>query len=362
MNDMREDTSILGTEAVGTTRSWVDTWGPGVLVLLVAVSLVTVSFHHTAWSIVSIWERSETYAHGYLIIPISLWLVWEKRTGLSQLAPQPTPWPLLLFMPLGFGWLLGNLVDTLVVQQFAYVGLLVVSIWAVLGHRVTRYLLFPILFLFFGVPVGEGLVYPMMNFTADFTVGMLKLTGIPVYREGTFFTIPSGQWSVVEACSGMRYLIASVTLGVLFAYLTYTLWWKRLLFVVFSIFVPIIANGFRAYMIVMIGHLSDMKLAVGVDHLIYGWVFFGIIITIMFLVGSIWRDPAAALPQPAPSRVQPIDRRGALRLLSVMAVAALFWPVAAWALSDHGGKVAPVEVQAPRAPGWTLMPGADLWD
>ncbi|WP_295879390.1 exosortase A [uncultured Thiohalocapsa sp.] len=362
MTDMTKQTSVLGTAGAATTRGWLDTWGLGLLLLLAAVALVTLAFHQTAWSIVSIWERSETYAHGYLIVPISLWLVWEKRAGLKQLAPEPTALPLLLFLPLGFGWLLGYLVDTLVVQQYAYVGLLVASIWAVLGHRLARYLAFPVLFLFFAVPVGEGLVYPMMNFTADFTVGMLKLTGIPVYREGTFFTIPSGQWSVVEACSGMRYLIASVTLGVLFAYLTYTRWWKRALFVLFSIVVPIIANGFRAYMIVMIGHLSDMKLAVGVDHLIYGWVFFGIIITIMFLVGSIWRDPAAPLPQPAPGRVQPIDRRRALRLLSVMAVAALFWPAAAWALSDHGGKVAPVEVQAPRAPGWTLMPGADLWD
>jgi len=359
---MTEQTSILGADESDSTHGWLRLWGPGLLLLLAAVALVTLAFHETAWSIVSIWERSETYAHGYLIIPISLWLVWEKRAGLKQMAPSPSALPLLLFLPLGFGWLLGYLVDTLVVQQFAYVGLLAAAIWAVLGHRVARYLAFPILFLFFGVPVGEGLVYPMMNFTADFTVGMLKLTGIPVYREGTFFTIPSGQWSVVEACSGMRYLIASVTLGVLFAYLTYTRWWKRLLFVLFSIVVPIIANGFRAYMIVMIGHLSDMKLAVGVDHLIYGWVFFGIIITIMFVVGSLWRDPAPPLPKPSPTQRRPVTSKASVRLLSVMAVAALFWPAAAWALSDHGAEVATVDLQPPRAPGWSLQPGADGWD
>jgi EpsI family protein len=149
---------------------------------------------------------------------------------------------------------------------------------------------------------------------------------------------------------------------VLFAYLTYARWWKRLLFVLFSIVVPIIANGFRAYMIVMIGHLSDMKLAVGVDHLIYGWVFFGVIITIMFLVGSIWRDPAAPTPRPSPMQRKPITPKYAVRLLIAMAVASLFWPAAAWALSDHGGRVAPVDVQAPRAPGWTLQTGAEAWD
>jgi exosortase A len=344
------------------SRPWLEVWGPGLLLLAAALALVTLAFYQTAWSILSIWARSETYAHGYLIVPISLWLVWEKRAGLARLAPKPSLLPLLLLLPLGFGWLLGHLVDTLVVQQFAYVGILVVSIWAVLGHRVARFLAFPILFLFFGVPVGEGLVYPMMNFTADFTVGMLKLTGIPVYREGTFFTIPSGQWSVVEACSGMRYLIASVTLGVLFAYLTYTSWWKRALFVLFSILLPVIANGFRAYMIVMIGHLSDMRLAVGVDHLIYGWVFFGVVITIMFLVGSIWRDPPAPLPVPDPVTPSPISRRRATRLLGMMAVFALVWPAAAWALSDHGAAVEQVRVQAPQGSGWRIQPELDAWD
>jgi exosortase A len=362
MTDSTKQGSSIAADGDAGVHGWLSLWGPGLLLLVAAVALVTLAFHQTALSILSIWERSETYAHGFLIVPISLWLVWEKRAGLKHLAPKPTALPLAFFLPLGFGWLLGYLVDVLVVQQFAYVGLLVVTIWAVLGHRLARFLAFPILFLFFGVPVGEGLVYPMMNFTADFTVGMLKLTGIPVYREGTFFTIPSGQWSVVEACSGMRYLIASVTLGVLFAYLTYTRWWKRALFVVFSILVPIIANGLRAYMIVMIGHLSDMKLAVGVDHLIYGWVFFGIVITIMFVVGSIWRDPPAPLPQPGPVAVEPVTRQGALRLMLVLAVCALFWPAAAWALSDHGGKVMPVTLQPPQAAGWELRPDAEIWD
>ncbi len=141
--------------------------------------------------------------------------------------------------------------------------------------------------------MGEGLVQPMINFTADFTVGLLKAVGIPVYREGNVFTIPTGKWSVVEACSGVRYLIASVTLGVLFAYLTYTRWYKRALFVVFAFVVPVFANGLRAFMIVLIGHLSDMKLATGVDHLVYGWLFFGLVIFLMFAIGSLWRDDPA---------------------------------------------------------------------
>ena len=47
-------------------------------------------------------------------------------------------------------------------------------------------------------------------------------------------------------------------------------------------------------MIVMLGHLSGNTLAVGVDHLIYGWVFFGIVIGLMFLIGARWSEPEPA--------------------------------------------------------------------
>ncbi len=120
---------------------------------------------------------------------------------------------------------------------------------------------------------------------------MVRLSGIPVYREGLFFMLPTGNWSVVEACSGIRYLIASITLGCLYAYVTYTKLWKRAIFIALSIIVPIIANGLRAYMIVMLGHLSDMTVATGVDHLVYGWLFFGVVIFILIRLGAIFKDP-----------------------------------------------------------------------
>jgi EpsI family protein len=95
---------------------------------------------------------------------------------------------------------------------------------------------------------------------------------------------------VVEACSGVRYLIASLMVGALFAYINYRSMRRRLLFMLVALAVPIVANWLRAYMIVMIGHLSGNKLAVGVDHLIYGWIFFGVVVGVMFLIGARWSE------------------------------------------------------------------------
>lgn len=260
---------------------------------------LVVLFWSTVASMVHTWYHFETYTHGFLILPISLWLIWQKRQHIAAFTPQPAPGFLVFALGALLVWAMAKLIGVLVVEQLAFVGLLVIGLASVLGWQVAKFLMFPLLFLFFAVPMGEDLVQPMMEFTATFTVEALKLTGIPVYRDGLWFSLPSGDWSVVEACSGVRYLIASITLGFMYAYITYHTLWKRLLFIALSAVVPILANGVRAYMIVMIGHLSEMEYATGVDHLIYGWVFFGLVMFILFWLGSFWQedqDPPAFVP------------------------------------------------------------------
>jgi len=211
--------------------------------------------------------------------------------------------------------------------------------------------------------MGEALIPPMMEMTADFTVAALKLTGIPVYREGLFFVIPSGNWSIVEGCSGLRYLIASVTVGCVFAYLYYRSLWRRLAFIVASIAVPIVANWVRAYIIVMLGHLSGNRIAAGVDHLIYGWVFFGFVMMLLFWVGARWREDDAPVPADPRAGTSNIALPGAgVRPVGTAALATLLvvaaWP--AWAAYlDHraDADTRVVALAAPQdAGGWQRQP------
>lgn len=315
----------------------------------------------TAWSTVSIWVRSETFAHGFLIFPVSAYLIWRKRRELAALTPEPDYRVLPLLAALGFGWLLADLAGVIVVQQYSLAAMIPLLVWLILGIRVAGVLAFPLSFLLFAVPVGDFLLQPLMAYTADFTVLALQLTGIPVYRDGLFFTIPSGQWSVVEACSGLRYLIASLTLGWLYAYLTYRSAWRRAAFIALAMIVPVVANGLRAYMIVMIAHLSDMKLAIGVDHIIYGWVFFGIVTLLLFWIGSFWRErpvedpPAESEPDAAAGRPVPLARI-ALAALAAGLVAAV-WPLYASRLENADPPRAPLLETPPGTGGWQAEPG-----
>lgn len=269
-----------------TTRYWF--WA-GATLLLIWTAIVLM-LEPAGSSMRKVWDSSETYTHGYVILPIAAWLVWRRRKDIPLTPVQPDFWALLPAVAVGFVWLAGRAVGAQVVEHYALVSLLIIAFWTLFGRAQVRLLTFPLFYLLLMVPAGDSLIEPMIHFTADFTVAAVRLFGIPVLQEGTFLTLPTGQWSVVEACSGIRYFLSSIVLGWLFAYLTYRTWWKRLAFGVASIVVPVLANGLRATIIVLLGHYSGMTVAVGVDHLIYGWVWFGIVMLLMFWVGNIWRE------------------------------------------------------------------------
>jgi exosortase A len=338
------------------------TWHAGIVALALALAGLIGGFVSTATAMVGIWARSETFMHGFLIAPISAWLIWRLRGQLSQIVPRPSYWALLPLVAAGAAWLVGELAAVNALSQFAFVAMLVLAVPMTLGWTVARAITFPLAFLFFMVPFGEFLLPPLMDGTANFTVEALRASGVPVYREGLQFVIPSGSWSVVEACSGVRYLIASMVAGSLFAYLNYRSTRRRVVFFVVSILVPIVANWVRAFMIVMLGHLSNNKIAVGVDHLIYGWVFFGVVLLLLFWVGSFWREPDEVGDGAAPVRTDTFVDAGrgfghAVPSLAAFAVAVAIWPLADRVLEHAGTAPAPV-LAAPAVPAsWTETTG-----
>jgi exosortase A len=339
------------------------TLGVPLTVALLVVGVLAL-YWKTTLSMVAIWERSETFVHGFVVLPIFFYLVWREREALESLELKPCTTALLGMAAAGGVWLLGELVSAASVSQFAMVAMIPFAVWAVLGTRIAMALGIPLAFLFFAVPIGEFLMPTLIDWTADFTVAALRASTIPVYREGNFFTIPSGNWSVVEACSGLRYLIASFMVGCLYAYLSYRSPLRRVAFITASIIVPIIANWMRAYMIVMIGHLSGNHLAVGVDHLIYGWVFFGLVMLLLFWIGGRWRedldDRKTALPVKAGNAVvqastigQP-TRKVWATALAALVLAAIWLPLQA--KLDVSGNATPVRFPAVvGANGWVAV-------
>lgn len=340
-------------------------WPTTVLLLIATVGWVLYWYSDTARAMVAIWARSDTYAHAFIVPPITLWLIWRKRDELARLKPEPTLWMVLPILATTIFWLMGELTAVNALTQFALVATLILTIISTLGISVSRQIAFPLAFLLLSVPVGDFMMPKLMEWTAWFTVVALRASGIPVYQEGLQFVIPSGSWSVVEACSGIRYIIASVTVGTLFAYLNYVTLRRRLIFIAISFIVPVFANWLRAYMIVMIGHLSGNKLAVGVDHLIYGWVFFGLVITAMFAIGARWSesDSGGERAAKAQTAARSGGSGGSPSWLVALTIAALTagGPLAFMAITTADRASPPILGQLEAPPGWVPAPEFTAW-
>ena len=345
-------------------QGWRASWRLApILAAGLAVLGILALYAPTAASIVSIWIRSETFTHGFLVVPICVWLAWRRRETIAAIPARPWRPGLAIVFAAGALWLVTSAADVLGVKQFALAFMLQAAIVTVVGTRIARATMFPLAFLLFAIPFGEIFVPTLIDWTADFTVAALRLSGVPVYREANMFLIPTGAWSVVETCSGIRYIIASVMIGTIYAALAYRSAIRRAMFMGAAVLVPIVANWLRAYMIVMIGHLSNNKLAVGVDHIIYGWVFFGLVMLLLFWIGSFWQQdgPAAATRAEPATATAPAPATPA-RTLFVAAVAAMIGAGVWVPLEASIDRVA--DLSTPNLPdiaganGWQATPAA----
>jgi exosortase A len=343
-------------------------WSFPAAITILTISVFFVIYHETVWSMVTVWAESETFAHGFVILPISAFLVWRKRHELYLVRPEPVRYgPAVLVLP-GFFWLLGYVSDVQVVQQYCLVVTIILLVWVLLGWKVIKLLAFPLGYLLFAVPFGKFLVPYMIDINASFAVSALRLSGVPVFAEGSSFSTPGISWKVVEVCSGMRYLIAAVVVGTLYAYLNYQSLKRRLLFVLVTIVVILIASGLRVYSIVMIGHFIDIRYAKGFDHLFIGWVFFGVVILLLFWIGSFWHEDTGesraghaevALTGQGPAVARPlwvVIGAGSLLVLAV-------WPVLGSWIQSRAESNVEVSLQVPAATaGWSLSaPLVDDW-
>lgn len=294
---------------MGFSGSTTNEWRKGLILFGLSAAGLIAIYWQTVWSIVEIWMRSDTYSYGLIIIPLSIYMMWSRRDILDDYRPSADFRALPLILGASLIWTASNAVHVLYFQQVMLVVMIWGMIWAILGLGFIRLMLFPVLYLYFLVPLGESLVPMLQDVTSVITVKGLQLSGVPVYLEGRYISIPTGDFEVAKACSGVRYLWASIALGATFAYLNFRSYKKRILFLAICVIVPILANGVRAYGIVMLAHLSNMRLAVGVDHFIYGWIFFGIVMLAVFLLGNVMRGPEDRAGEPVTQKINSGSRR-----------------------------------------------------
>lgn len=312
-------------------------------------------FWTTLMRLMGVWAGDGTFQYGFLIMPISLFLVWTRRQALAVVPFKPSYVGAGLVAVCSGLWLLGTLVGVQLVEQFAVIALLPSMVLAVYGFALARALMFPLLYLFFAFPWPVGhLVVILQYVTAEIAVRALQLTGFVAYLHDVMIETPVAVWHVAVACSGIKFFLAMVALGLLYAHLFFRSPVRRVVFVLLAFIVPIFFNGLRVYFTVVIGEVFGVQYATGTDHMIFGWQFFGTVLLLYFLAGWPWResgpDDVEVAPTPTPASTAGRPALAAPLLLVFL----LSGPLLGWAIDAADATPVAPPTPAARIGAWQL--------
>lgn len=265
-------------------------WLPTLLALGAATVALAWLFRAEVFAMVRTWETSTAYSHCWLILPIAIWLAWMRRRLLIARHPEPDPRFALLMAPAALIWFVADRLGIMEGRQFAVLGMLYVAILTIVGWRVCLAMVSPLLYLVFLVPFGAFTVPFLQSITARMVDLGLDLTGIPHYVDDLVIDVPAGAFYVAEACAGLRFAIAALAFGTLYALTMFRSLSRRLIVLLLAIVVPIVANGLRALGLVILGELQGSAAAIEADHILYGWVFFSIVMLLLIATGLPFKE------------------------------------------------------------------------
>ncbi|MFZ1984130.1 MAG: exosortase [Desulfatitalea sp.] len=247
--------------------------------LVVIFLLAFVGAFLPVWSnLLATWAESDQYSHGFLILPISLLLAWQKKEILKAIRPLPSRQGLFLAIAALGIYLIAYLSEILTLASIAmwlFVCGTVLYWW---GTPIVKVLLFQLFFLLFMIPVPSQifatLTVPLQLFVSKISVMVAQIAGVPTLREGNIINIPGHSLQVVQACSGLRSIVSLLMLSAVWGYLRIRSKWLRTAIFLLGVPIAIIVNIVRVILLIMAFYFFDYDLSTGSIHTYFGIAIF----------------------------------------------------------------------------------------
>jgi exosortase B len=256
---------------------------------LLVIGSFLVAYFPTAKSLIDGPWQTEQEGHGPLIIAAALWLVWQSREKLKATVISPAPfagWAVLVAgLVLMF---LARTQGVLTVETFSAIPVIAGCVILLAGWGFFRVMAFPILFLFFAVPMPDWLIdvatVPLKVFISDVVTQVLYALGYPIAQNGVMIMINSYQLMVKDACSGMNSIFALSAIGVFYFY---AFRWdtkiRGLLLLAAIVPITIIANFIRVLALVLFAYYGGIDSVEGTLHDLTGIGLFVVAVMLMFM-------------------------------------------------------------------------------
>ena len=234
-----------------------------------------------------LWNTREEYSHGYLIPVISTLLIWQQKDKFEQIEFNGS-WLGVVIVLLGiFTYLLGDLSTLFVIVHYSLLVVLTGLALSLTGYRGFVFLLVPLIYLAFMVPLPpflyNNLSAKLQLISSELGVTVIRWFGISVFLEGNVIDLGTYKLQVVEACSGLRYLFPLMSIAFLCAYLFKQSMWKRVVLFLSSIPITVLMNSFRIGVIGVLVNNWGTGMAEGFLHDFEGWIVFMACLLVLFV-------------------------------------------------------------------------------
>lgn len=233
------------------------------------------------------WYNDEDMGHGFFVPVIAAYIAWQSKDKLLKSGLRTNNWGLAILVFAGLQLYVSTLAAELFTQRVAFIESIVGVILFLGGMPALRILSFPVILLFFMVPIPSviytQITFPLQIFASQVAEFCLNSMGYAVLRDGNVLELASQKLSVVEACSGIRSLLSLTFLSLVYAYFFDLRVWMRYFLFAATIPIAIVANSLR---VTLTGILSEIRpeLAHGFFHSASGWVIFMIALFILVMV------------------------------------------------------------------------------
>jgi len=231
--------------------------------------------------------RNEDYSHCSLIPLVVLYFIWEKRKRLAKLPSVPSVWGFLPFL-LGIGlYWVGELGGEYFTMYFSMWLVIVGLAWSHLGGEKVRTIGFALTLMLAMFPfpnfINVRISLLLQLVSSKLGVWMMQLYGMSAYREGNVIDLGFTQLQVVEACSGLRYIMPTMIISLILAYWFRAQLWKRAFLFLSAIPLAIFMNSFRIATTGVLYEMLGPKVSEDFFHGFSGWLLFVTAIALLLL-------------------------------------------------------------------------------
>ena len=235
-------------------------------------------FRDVATLLVRDWATDDNFSHGFLIVPLALYLAWERRGPLMEAAVRPAGSGLVIVAGSLAMLAAGELGAELFLTRIALIAAVAGAVVFVFGWPYARILAFPLAVLLLMVPwpniIFNQIAFPLQLQASRTGESVLSAMAIPVVREGNVIVLASTSLLVEEACSGIRSLLSLLTLGIVYGYLADERTWVRCTLAASTVPIAIATNGLRVAGTGIAAHYYGAAAAEGFFHTFSGWLIF----------------------------------------------------------------------------------------